>query len=102
MCIDNREYRPDGVPLFAPPKKLPDKSPMRLLAIDKLEQGEEILPKNFVLIFSPDWLGTEIRGIQGLYQKIIPVIGICGRAVFLNSKFEDSPVEKFLKKQRRN
>lgn len=101
METDDREYRSDGVPLFSPPKNLSRKSPMRLLSIDKLEQGEEILPKDFVLIFSPDWQGTEIQGVQGLYQKIVPVIGICGRAIFLNSKYEYSEVEVFLNTHRR-
>lgn len=98
---DDKEYNFENVPLFSSPKNLPKKSPMRLLAIDKLEQGEEILPENFVLIFSTDWHESEIRDIKGIYKKIIPVIGICGKAVFLNSKYASSEVEKFLRTYRK-
>lgn len=95
------ETNAEGHPMFFPPKKLSKKSPIRLLSIDKLEQGEEILPKDFVLIFSPEWMTTEVTGINKLYQKVLPVIGICGKAVFLNSKYEGGAVDTFLKKYRR-
>lgn len=86
---------------FSVPIKLPKKSPMRFLSVDKLEQGEEILPKNFILVFSPYWHSDTKKTVSGLYDKIIPTIGISGRAVFLNSKYQNSKLEKFLIKQRR-
>ncbi len=83
------------------PKELPTKSPLRLLAIDKLLNGEEVLPKNFVVIFSPFWLHEEVRGIRKLYQQLLPVIGIQGRAVFLHSKYQKTPIDRYLQKQRK-
>lgn len=83
------------------PSPLPEKSPMRLVSIDCLEKGEETLPSNFTLIFSPEWLAHEIRDMKELYQRVLPVIGVSGKAVFLNSKFQGTNVEKFLAKYQR-
>ncbi len=83
------------------PTPLPKKSPLRLVPIDVLENGEEVLPNNFTIVFSPTWLAHEVRGMNGLYQKILPVIGVQGKVVFVNSQFQGGTVEHFLNKQRR-
>ncbi len=96
-----REYDFDGKPIFMPPVPLPEKSPLRLLAIDTLMNGEEILPKNFTLVFKPNWVKSEVRTMKGIYDRVLPVIGISGKVIFLDSKYQDTPVEQFLRKQRR-
>ncbi len=81
---------------------LANKSPRRILPIDKLLEGEEILPNNFVLIFNPHAPLEEIRDLGNIYQRVVPRISICGRAVILHSNYQGTAVEEFLKKQRKN
>lgn len=97
-----QEWDGAGRLLFTPPThKLPTLSPIRMVALDLLQLGEEVLPKDFVLVFQEDWLEEEVRGLDDIYQRIMPVVGIQGRAVILHVKFMNSPVEKFLKQFRR-
>lgn len=98
----DQEHNVQGKLIFTPPThKLPTLSPMRTLAIDLLELGEEILPKDFVLIFIENWLEEEVRGMDDIYQRVLPVVGIQGRAVFLHSKYMNTPVEQFFRNLRR-
>lgn len=101
MVDISQEVNAEGTPLFSPPVALPQKSPLRLVAIDKLMSGEEILPKNFIIVFSPTWNLDEIRYEQKLYRKLLPVIGVCGKVVLLHSNYQDTEVEMFLVKQRK-
>jgi len=96
-----QEETPEGAPIFRSPKPLAKKSPLRLLPIDKLMSGEEVLPKNFVMVFSPEWAKEELRSVKGLYVKALPVIGINGRCVFLNSAYADSELDFYFKKLRK-
>lgn len=91
----------DGQPLgddfegWYPPKPLSFLAPMRIVRITKLQDGEDVLPHNFTLIYMEEFMREEIVNM-GLYVLHLPVIAVQGQAVMIHQSYYETEVDRFL------